>query len=95
MKRTTGRQDNSRLFSIDDYGTIPLALEILPTVSNYRHCQRLAKSGKIPHRRLNGRYVFSRSELEAWLFEGAPQPAMKWAKEYRERLKVDLLEEAA
>lgn len=43
----------------------------------------LAREGKIPHRRI-GRYVeFSRKEIVAWVTDGCPKDAQKWAERYR------------
>lgn len=86
----------ARLFNrpMDERGGVELALEILP-YSSTNYIYQLARIDKIPYRKVGHLYEFSRRELEAWKDAGSPQPAMQWAKEYRERLNVESLGEAA
>ena len=72
----------------DETGGVELACEILPNTNHPHYVYRLAKDGRIPCRKVNGRYLFSRLELEAWITDGSPQPATKWAEEYRARLVI-------
>lgn len=69
--------------SLDENGGVELALNVLPNVSNQHYVYQLARAGRIPCRKIGGRYQFSRLELTAWIADGSPQPATSWAAEYR------------
>lgn len=72
----------------DERGGVELAAEILPNISHPHYVYKMAREGRIPYRKVNGRYLFSRLELEAWIAAGAPQPATRWAEEYRASLVI-------
>lgn len=77
------RRLNYPLPEEDERGGVELACEILPNTSSTDYVYKLAKAGRVPCRKIGGRYEFSRMELAVWMAAGAPQPATKWAEEYR------------
>lgn len=79
-------------FSTTERGGIDLAAKVVPTISHPVHIRRLCTQDKLPHRKVGGRYLFTRFELESWMAEGAPIPASAWAEEFRQRDYVSGLE---
>jgi hypothetical protein len=79
-------------FSNSERGGIELAVKVIPSLSNEVYARRLCTQDKLPHRKIGGRYLFTRFELESWMAEGAPIPASQWAKEFRQRDYVSGLE---
>ncbi|NRA49985.1 MAG: helix-turn-helix domain-containing protein, partial [Phaeodactylibacter sp.] len=72
-------------FSTTERGGIELAVNVIPSLSNEVYARRLCTQDKLPHRKVGGRYLFTRFELESWMAEGAPIPASAWAEEFRQR----------
>lgn len=72
----------------DERGGVELAAEILPNTNSADYVYKMARAGRVPCRKIGGRYEFSRLELTVWMAAGAPQPASKWAEEYRARLAI-------
>lgn len=79
-------------FSNSERGGIELAVNVIPTISSVEYVRQLCNRDKLPHRKVGGRYLFTRFELESWMAEGAPIPASAWAEEFRQRDYVSGLE---
>lgn len=81
-------------FSLSERGGVELATEVVPTISHPVYVRRLCQEDRLPHRKIGGRYLFTRLELETWMAEGAPTPASEWAAEFRQRYCIDTIMES-